>query len=43
MASFKGRLAIITISKLKEQSLNRKKKMDITRPPGHGYLSKIRF
>jgi len=39
MASFKGRLAIITISKLKEQSLNRKKQKWIL----HGYLSKIRF
>ena len=45
MASFKGRLAIITISKIKEQFKVRgkKQKLDITHPPGHRYLSEIRY
>ena len=42
MASFKGRLAIITISKLKEQLANRKK-MDITRLHGLDILVKYVF
>ena len=37
MASIKGRLTKRVISPLE------KTKMDITRPPGHGYLSEIRF
>ena len=40
MSSFKGRLAVITVRK---QYKHQKTKMDITRPPGHGYLSEIRF
>ena len=44
MASFKGRLAVITTRKNKRAiSKQEKTKMYITRPPGHGYLSEIRF
>ena len=37
MASFKGRLTLITISKLKEQEVNRKKQKRILHSPGHKY------
>ena len=44
MASFKGRLAVLQYKETKRAiSAQEKTKMDITRPPGHGYLSEIRF
>jgi hypothetical protein len=43
MSSFKGRLAVITIRKLKEHKHIGKNKNGYYTAPGHGYLSEIRF